>query len=80
MNEKYSQELSHFEQQSTITPTKQPWAIIIGALLALVALIVINALAPTQAVQKGRDAEAKAETEGTAPSAPAASSKEDLDI
>jgi len=52
-------ELSHFEQLSAITPRKQPLAIVIGALVVGVALILINKLAPTETVDQLKKEEAK---------------------
>ncbi len=45
-------ELSHFEEISTKTPRKQPYAIIIGAALLPLLMWVINLISPTEAVKE----------------------------
>lgn len=45
-------ELSHFEQLSAQTPKKQPYAILIGALLVPIILFAVNALSPTEGVEE----------------------------
>lgn len=61
-------ELSQFEALSAITPKKQPMAILIGTAVTLVALWVINALAPTEAVDDLKKQGSKAsEAAATAP-------------
>jgi hypothetical protein len=65
-------DLTQFEALSAVTPKKQPMAILIGAALTIVALWVINALAPTEAVdelkKKGTAAAAAAATSAAADS------------
>jgi hypothetical protein len=51
-------ELSEFERLSAITPKKMPLAILIGTALVPVVLWIINILAPTEAVDEARQAEA----------------------
>ncbi|MBW2527343.1 MAG: hypothetical protein JRI23_24385 [Deltaproteobacteria bacterium] len=48
----YGKELSHFEVESSKTPTKQPYAIIGGAVLLLVLAFLISHFAPTEAVDE----------------------------
>lgn len=53
-------ELTQFEALSAVTPKKQPMAILIGTAVTLVALWVVNALAPTEAVGDLKKQESKA--------------------
>lgn len=55
-------ELTHFEQLSAITPKTMPLAIIIGALMIGPLLILINLLAPTEAVDELKGDDAKKDT------------------
>ncbi len=66
-------ELSHFEAQSAKTPTKQPWAIIGGTILLIIVILIINSLAPNEAIKESR----KAEDQLAAPAAAAAPADED---
>jgi hypothetical protein len=68
-------ELSHFEQESTKTPTKQPYAILGGFVLLVIALMLLNALAPNEAIE-----EAKANQEAAAAPAAAAPAADDDEI
>jgi hypothetical protein len=52
-------ELSQFERLSALTPKKTPFAILIGAALIPVVLWIINVLAPTEAVDELKEAEAE---------------------
>ena len=63
-------ELSHFETLSAKTPTKQPWAILGGALFVAILLYVINMLAPNEAIKQAKE-DAKAQNAPTAAAAPA---------
>ena len=45
-------ELSHFEQLSAQTPKKQPYAILIGAILVPIILAIVNMLSPTEGVKE----------------------------
>jgi hypothetical protein len=72
--EAYMSELSHFEAQSAKTPTKQPWAIIGGTVLLIILLILVNQLAPNEAIK-----ESKAKQEQAAVQMPAAGSMNDDD-
>ena len=65
-------ELSHFEEESAKTPTKQPYAILIGTVLLILLLYALNQLAPNEAIEESRVAEATA----AAPSAAAADDDE----
>lgn len=47
-----NQELSHFEQLSAKTPTKQPVAILIGMALLPLLLWAINLIAPNEGVKE----------------------------
>jgi hypothetical protein len=66
-------ELSHFEEESTKTPVKTPYAIMGGTLLLILLLYILNQLAPNEAVGEGREAQEAAET---APAAAAADEDE----
>jgi len=57
MNEKYSTELSHFESLAAMTPKKTPYAILVGSALIPVILVLINWLAPTEAVDDLKNAQ-----------------------
>ena len=65
-------ELSHFEQESTKTPTKQPYAILIGFVLLIIVLYILNQLAPNEAISESRAAQEEA-----APAASAAAAEDD---
>lgn len=54
-------ELSEFERLSAITPKKMPLAILIGTALVPIVLWIINLLAPTEAVDELKQAEADKE-------------------
>lgn len=54
-------ELTQFEALSAITPKKQPMAILIGTAVTIIALWVINLLAPTETVDQLKKEGAKAE-------------------
>ena len=47
-------ELTQFEELSAVIPKKQPLAILIGACVLIIAFFIINALAPTEAVEELR--------------------------
>jgi hypothetical protein len=66
-------ELSHFEEESTKTPVKTPYAIMGGTLLLILLLYILNQLAPNEAVGEGREAQEASET---APAAAAADEDE----
>ncbi len=53
-------ELTHFEALSAITPKKQPMAILIGTAVTVIALWIINVLAPTETVEQLKAEGAKA--------------------
>ena len=57
MSEQSTGELSSFEALSAITPKKQPYAILLGAALLIVALVLVNILAPNEAVEDLQKAE-----------------------
>jgi hypothetical protein len=59
-------ELTHFEELSTITPKKQPMAILIGTAVTILALWIINLLAPTETVDQLKQEGAKAAEESAA--------------
>ena len=69
-------ELSHFESLSVKTPTKQPYAILGGTVLGIIILILLNALAPNEAVKEGKQKEAASLT-AEAPAAAAAANDDD---
>ena len=70
-------ELSHFEIQSAKTPTKQPWAILGGAIFVAIVLYVLNQLAPNEAIKTAKkDAAAAA----AAPVAAAAAAEDDDEL
>jgi hypothetical protein len=71
--EAYMTELSHFEQESTKTPTKVPYAIIGGTLLLIILLYILNQLAPNEAIEKSR----QAQEEAAATAAPSAAADDD---
>ena len=66
-------ELSHFESVSAKTPTKQPWAIVGGTILLIIVLILVNQLAPNEAIKESK------ETAKEIPAAAATSAADDDD-
>jgi hypothetical protein len=54
-------ELTQFEALSAITPKKQPMAILIGTAVTIIALWIINLLAPTETVDQLKQESAKAD-------------------
>ncbi|HUT78585.1 MAG TPA: hypothetical protein VM285_12905 [Polyangia bacterium] len=74
-------ELSQFEALSAIIPKKQPMAILIGTAVTIVALWVINALAPTETVddlKKQGSAATEAAAAAAAPTSGSGSSIDDI--
>ncbi len=69
-------ELSHFEQQSTKTPVKTPYAILGGTVLLIFLLYILNALAPNEAVEESRATEEEAAA--TPAATPAAGDEEEI--
>ena len=67
-------ELSHFEQESTKTPTKQPYAILIGFVLLVIVLFLLNQLAPNEAISESKAAQEAA----AAPAARAAAEDDEI--
>ena len=53
-------ELSHFEEESTKTPVKQPYAILIGTALLPIVLWILSALTPSEGVKDLKAAEKEA--------------------
>lgn len=62
-------ELSHFEELSAKTPKKEPYAILIGAVLLVVVLWLLNHFAPTEGVKDLKEGK-KEEPVVTMPKAP----------
>ena len=51
--------LSHFEEEAAQTPKKMPMAIVIGTALVPVVLILLNWLAPNEAIKEAKQQEAE---------------------
>ena len=52
-------ELSHFEEESTKTPVKQPYAILIGTALLPIILWILSVIVPSEGVKDLKEAEEK---------------------
>ncbi|MCP4605772.1 MAG: hypothetical protein GY847_35500 [Proteobacteria bacterium] len=55
-------ELSHFEELSTKTPVKQPYAIIVGSALLPLILWALSLLSPSEGVKDLKEAEGAGDT------------------
>ena len=69
-------ELSYFEQLSTQTPKKTPYAIMIGTVVTIIVLWLMSVFAPSEGVKDLRNAQEKQE----APAAAAMPAGEDVDL
>jgi len=69
MSDQPSVDLSHFENLSTKTPRQVPYIILLGVILIPIVLVVINMLAPTEAVDDLK--KVKTEVDVPAETAPA---------
>lgn len=69
-------DLSHFEQESAKTPTKQPYAILAGSVLLVIVFLLINAFAPNEAIKESKQAQEEAAVPAAA--APAAADDDEI--